>query len=96
MRKQVRACEYGRGTDVVQNISRKDGVVYLRLGCMLEQSGVTKGNYAKLLKIARWFCHNQSCLCKGKYWGELVAKMHVELKEWNCHERMTVQRRLLS
>lgn len=44
VRRMVRAIEYHRADEVVNNISYKNGLVHFRLGTMLDQKGVMKGN----------------------------------------------------
>lgn len=68
VRRKVRAVEYGRGSDVRNDISYKHGKVYFRLGSLLELKGITKANYEHTMKIVRWFCDRKSCLCRGSRW----------------------------
>lgn len=73
VRRMIRAVEYGRSREVNQNISYRNGKVQFRLGYLLELKGVTKKNYERYLKIARWFCDPGSCVCSGSSWKTCLS-----------------------
>lgn len=65
----IRAVEYGRNSEVLQNLSSVDGTVYFRLGSMLGQKGMSRNKYEDVMKLGRWYCGTRSFMCPGSKWS---------------------------
>lgn len=68
MRRLIRAFEYGRSANVKDYLCETNGSMNFRLGYLRQLKGDTKNNYEQTLKLDRWFCDTESCLCTGKNW----------------------------
>lgn len=98
LRRLVRAVEYGRGAQVVQDITMCGRRLYIRLGSMLSLKGVNKGNYGSLMKLSRWYFNDGSCLCKGKSWNDKFNHLGCEKqrKKQACRNGCAVSRSAIS